>query len=320
MPSHIFVQLGMWREAANSNDQGWAASVDYVKRKQLPPALRDYHNLHWLIYAALQEGRYAKAGTFVEEFVRMRANNELASYSARYINSALAAYIIETRSWSRAESLFGARPDPAVSNSPAGRGVELCGAPPVLAAKAAPAKKGAVARSSTTTDTPAFLRAFSVAMAGRPLPGAAGAGDASNSPRFAKVHELQLTGLVRANAGDFPAAIAALREAAEMEGRTSRPPGPPVEKPAHELLGEMLLRARDPQGATAQFKIALERHPNRALSLLGCARAEAAAGEKTAARDTYAKLLAIWQNADPDLPELHEARNYVNASKAVALR
>jgi tetratricopeptide (TPR) repeat protein len=138
-------------------------------------------------------------------------------------------------------------------------------------------------------------------------------------PRFPKLRELQLTGLARANAGDFPAALAALREAAAIEAKTSRPPGPPVEKPAHELLGEILLRAGDPQDAMAQFKIALERHPNRALSLLGRARAEAAAGEKTAARDTYAKLLEIWQQADADLPELREARNYVNASKAVAI-
>jgi predicted Zn-dependent protease len=84
-----------------------------------------------------------------------------------------------------------------------------------------------------------------------------------------------------------------------------------VEKPAHELLGEVLLQAGKPADAVAEFKIALERHPNRALSLIGLARAEAAAGKKTAAHATYTRLLAIWQQADADLPELREAREYV---------
>jgi tetratricopeptide (TPR) repeat protein len=135
-----------------------------------------------------------------------------------------------------------------------------------------------------------------------------------------KLHELQLTGMARAHAGDFPAALAALREAAAIEGKTSRPPGPPVEKPAHELLGEVLLRAGESKGAIAQFKVALDRHPNRALSLLGLARAEAAAGEKTAARLTYAKLMDIWQQADADLPELREAREYIASGQALASR
>src|SRR3989441_1529756 len=33
MPAHIFLQLGMWPEAAASNEAGWAASVAWVKRQ-----------------------------------------------------------------------------------------------------------------------------------------------------------------------------------------------------------------------------------------------------------------------------------------------
>jgi predicted Zn-dependent protease len=93
-----------------------------------------------------------------------------------------------------------------------------------------------------------------------------------------------------------------------------------VEKPAHELLGEVLLRAGKAKDAIAEFKISLQRHPSRALSMLGLARAEAAAGEPTAAHGVYMKLLDIWQHADPDLPELQEARGFVNRNKAVVRR
>ncbi|MGH9859623.1 MAG: hypothetical protein ACRD5F_06325, partial [Candidatus Acidiferrales bacterium] len=48
MPSHIFIQLGMWPEAAESNESAWQASVDWVNEKKLAATLRDFHSLHWL--------------------------------------------------------------------------------------------------------------------------------------------------------------------------------------------------------------------------------------------------------------------------------
>lgn len=322
MPSHIFVQLGMWRDAASSNDLGWAASVDYVKRKNLTPTLRDYHNLHWLIYAALQEGKYAKATEFVEAFVRMRSNQELASYSGRYIHSALAAYLIETRRWEQADALFasagsvetGSTNVRAIVRAGRAREVELCGAAP-LPASTAPAATTKSAPSSGA-DTPVFLRAYAAAASGGVSPVGRDGKLVAGAPAFSKRQQLQLTGLAQAQAGNFPAALSALREAAALEAKTSRPPGPPVEKPAHELLGEVLLRSGNAREAIAQFKIALERHPNRALSLLGQARAEAAAGQTSAAQVTYAKLLEFWKDADATLPELREARGFVAAKVA----
>ena len=44
MPAHIFVQLGMWPEAAKSNENGWATSKEWVDRKKLPKSNRDYHS------------------------------------------------------------------------------------------------------------------------------------------------------------------------------------------------------------------------------------------------------------------------------------
>src|SRR5687768_10380747 len=61
MPSHIFVQLGMWDGVASSNESAWEASDNWVKRKNLPLYLRDYHSLSWLLYAYTQQGRYQKA-------------------------------------------------------------------------------------------------------------------------------------------------------------------------------------------------------------------------------------------------------------------
>ena len=49
MPSHIFLQLGMWPEAAASNESAWEASDTWMKRKHLSPSVRAYDSLHWLL-------------------------------------------------------------------------------------------------------------------------------------------------------------------------------------------------------------------------------------------------------------------------------
>jgi hypothetical protein len=66
----------------------------------------------------------------------------------------------------------------------------------------------------------------------------------------------------------------------------------------------------------AQFKEALERHPNRALALLGLARSKVAINDTIAAAATYARLLEVWREADAGLPELHEARAFLAANRS----
>jgi hypothetical protein len=61
MPSHIFLQLGMWVEAVASNQASWAASERWVQQHNLPISQRDYHSIHWLLYSLLQQGRYHDA-------------------------------------------------------------------------------------------------------------------------------------------------------------------------------------------------------------------------------------------------------------------
>ena len=61
MPAHIFLQLGLWDDAAASDQASFLASDAWVKRKGLPIGMRDYHSLSWLLYESLQQGRFQKA-------------------------------------------------------------------------------------------------------------------------------------------------------------------------------------------------------------------------------------------------------------------
>ena len=88
--------------------------------------------------------------------------------------------------------------------------------------------------------------------------------------------------------------------------------GPPdFFKQSHELFGEILLQAGRPKEAAEQFAVSLQRQPNRARSLLGRARAAAAAKDDASAASAYRELLRHWQRADSSLAELREARSYV---------
>ena len=51
MPSHIFVQLGMWDDVVRSNVNAYAAAVAINTRLKLPEGGEDFHTLSWLAYA-----------------------------------------------------------------------------------------------------------------------------------------------------------------------------------------------------------------------------------------------------------------------------
>src|SRR5205814_9880703 len=59
MPSHIFLQLGMWDEAARSNEAAYALSKEWKQP--------DLHSLSWLEYIYLQQHRAADAKRLLSE-------------------------------------------------------------------------------------------------------------------------------------------------------------------------------------------------------------------------------------------------------------
>lgn len=323
MPSHIFLQLGMWPEAATSNESAWAVSDEWVKRKSLPLGRRDYHSLHWLLYVYLQEGRQKEAEGLLEV---MRQSIRDAGGEAKlgrpvYADMA-AAFIVETGRWDLAEKLFAA---PAASGAAAAQ--EKGGGPATAAAShCAPGAAYAPAASSNLPSRnsvlTAYIKGLSAAMAGRPqvessvselrgLRQRLAAGGETYRAVEAEIMELEVTAAGLAAKGSYDEAVAQMRKATALEEEMSPPSGPPdLIKPSNELLGEILLRAGRPQEAAQEFKTSLLRQPNRARSLLGSARAERDMKSPDAAR-AYASFWQAWSQADPQLSELREAIEYV---------
>lgn len=68
MPSHIYVLLGMWQEAADANIEAWAVDDVYVKKEGIFNYYTGYriHNLHFISYAGMFAGSYVFMAAFLE--------------------------------------------------------------------------------------------------------------------------------------------------------------------------------------------------------------------------------------------------------------
>jgi tetratricopeptide (TPR) repeat protein len=302
MPSHIFLQLGMWPEAAASNEAAWQSSDAWMKRKNLSVSVRDYHSLHWLLYVYLQQGRYNDAEKLLNLMKKVMSestyDNKLRPgyYENNYANMA-AVFVVETERWDLANEVFPLNktadaPDKMATSGSHGSH----GSSPVENA-------GATLRSSNASRTlPLFIRALSAAYRGSNDLGSNASG----------INELEVAALSASMKKDHSQAVELMRKATALEEQMSPPSGPPhLIKPTHELFGEILLRAGKPADAAEQFKVALQRQPNRARSLLGAARAAAQTGNQSGALTAYTKLIEQWKQADANLLELREARDYV---------
>ena len=301
MPAHIFLQLGMWPEAAASNESAWAVSDAWVKRKGLALSARDYHSLHWLAYVYLQQGRFSKA----QELLPMNRKDGVG----RYNEDMTAAFVVETERWDLAAKFFSSDAEPASG--------EMAGHAAHNAPSATPA------RGQRNQSLPSFIRGLAAAKTG--LPEAARfiaelqaarkqiseKGDAY-AAKSAEIKELEVSAAAAASKQNYTEAVEMMKRATGLEEEMSPPSGPPsLIKPSHELFGEILLSANRPKEAAEQFGIALLRQPNRARSLLGVARASAKNGDTKAALEAYSKLARQWNQADPNLPELREAQDYL---------
>jgi tetratricopeptide (TPR) repeat protein len=114
--------------------------------------------------------------------------------------------------------------------------------------------------------------------------------------------------------GDADNAVVKLKEAAAMEDAIddlSQPPYPVI--PANELLGNLLLELNRSAEAATYFRKALKRTPNRPKAIFGLARAAQALGDDQTAAKRYEEFLTLWKTADPDLPELTQAKEFLRS-------
>lgn len=291
MPTHIFIQHGMWDEVAHQNVRAFNVGRDLYEPGDSPGDMA--HSGDWSQYGFLQLGDYAGARE------RIRLFEELAAATPNprlkgVIVLTKARYIIESEEWKVQPVEESASTETILANGmSAVRTGDMATAGKMLAmlesnAAAAP---GAAASANPHADHgPA--PAGAPATAGKP---AAPMGN-SDAGKGTRIMHKELAALVAEAKGQKDQAIALLEDAVRIE-ESMRPPNGAADpvKPSHEMLGEVLLRAGKPAEAAAAFDACLLRMPNRARSLHGSATAYAAAGNEKVAAERRSTLQSFWK-------------------------
>lgn len=263
MPSHIFLQLGMWKEVIASNIDAYNAAVSLNRRMNLPEGREDFHTLSWLAYGNLMLGDIEAAeANLADARAALDRNPQNARVEDGYLNMR-ARHLLESNAMYPVEL-------PA-KDTTAGMHANWVAAVGILAAKA----------GDVETASRAIERISQLGSA------AAAAGDAYEVSRLSVLRG-EVDALLHLSIDEVDAAISAARKAAETEKTLGAPSGPPDPiKPAWELYGEILLMANRPADAMIAFEESLEWIPQRTPSLLGLARAAADAGDTATAVANY---------------------------------
>jgi tetratricopeptide (TPR) repeat protein len=257
MPSHIFVQLGMWDDVVASNIAAYKAAVDLAEKKNLPRGREDFHTLSWLQYAYLQQGHVAEAEKALAT-AKAVADTDASPRVRDGYAAMKARQIVETGKWEKI-----ALPAAAVRDGGA-PGYDGSAAY-VLAAGLGAAKLGDLDTAAVAVDRLKAMRTQ------------AESGSNAYRAKPIAIMEKEVAAALAMAKKDAGGAEQLLKEATAIELTLDAPSGPPEPiKPSFELYGELLVDQGRLKDAAAQFEQALARMPNRRASTQGIEKTRAA--------------------------------------------
>jgi len=288
MPSHIFARVGDWQDDINSNLASVAATRK-TAAMHMGGEGHQFHAMDFLVYAYLQCGREADAMAIIEEVKKMPPMRDMYGMCFDPRTFALskypATYYVELHKWPEAAAL-----KPVEGASEGDRALTY------------------------------WARAIGAARSGNP------AQAKQDVKEMEKLHQELVTkkknfvaefvedGRQEAQAwvlhaeGKNDEALATLRKLADKEDRLGEES---TGIPAREMLADMLLDAKQPSEALAEYQTDLKMSPNRFDGLYGAAEAAEQAGKQSIASQYYGDLVKVCAGGSSDRPELSRAKGLV---------
>jgi tetratricopeptide (TPR) repeat protein len=286
MPSHIFTRVGYWKESISSNTESVRAA------KASKEAHDQLHAMDYLVYAYLQTGQDAKAQTVVDEMRGVSGFTETFIAGPYALAASPARYAIERGDWSAAAQL-AVRPTPLANVEAMTHFGRAIGAARLGEPEAAKAEMAKIAE----------LREKLLA---------------AKDVYWAEQVDIQwqvASAWALYAEGKYEDALKAMSAAADAEDKTEKHPVTPgVPTPARELYGTMLLERGMAKEALAAFEATLKKEPNRLGATLGAGAASEKLADSAKARQYYAAVVALTENADPVRPQIAQARAFVERS------
>ena len=264
MPSHIFVQLGMWDDVVKSNTVAYKAAADLNARMKLAEGREDFHTLGWLGYGNLMLGKFDDAKKNLE-IAKTAADRNPTNAGVRngYLGMR-ARVILETGQWEKIA--LEAPPAPGAANEHAN-----------MPGMAMPQYGGNNVWTFIAGYSAAKMGDYTTADAAEAQLKSAREKLEATNPYGAKpiaIMEKQVGAVSRFARGQKDEALKLAKEAMDIELTLAAPSGPPDPiKPAPELYGELLLEAGRNAEARAVLELSLQRTPNRTPSVKAMQRA-----------------------------------------------
>ena len=292
MPSHIFARVGLWQDDIKSNVASVAAT-----RKTAAMGMggegHQFHAMDFLFYAYLQSGREADARALMDEVKAMPEMHDMYGvgfdpHLATEANFA-ALYPLEMRDWATAAALTPVAV-PGTAEESTGYWARAIGAAhlhqPEEVRKDVRAIE-AIHQKFVSEKKKDYIEATE--------------NDLTQAQAWLAFAE-----------GKYDDAVEILRPMADKEDALG---DEPQGIPTREMIADILLEAKRPQQALAEYQTDLKFNPNRFNGLYGAARAAEAAGRHSEAAEYYALLLKDCDGSGSTRPELSRARELVASSK-----
>jgi tetratricopeptide (TPR) repeat protein len=243
MPSHIFVQLGMWQDVRTSNTAAYASALGVVQRLHVPEGREDFHTLSWLQYANLMLGNFDEAAqNLAAAHAALQRNPGNNAIRQGYLNM-WARQVLETQQWAN------------LPLSPEGR---------------KPTAPWLFIVGFSAAHKQNFDLAKQAAHALSDMDEAAKKDESLYSATPILIMQKEVDAEIEMQQGHPDAAIALAKQASTLELTLHAPSGPPEPiKPAPEYYAEILARTGQKSLAASAFQQELTRTPNRTPSVAG---------------------------------------------------
>jgi predicted Zn-dependent protease len=286
MPAHIYIRVGRYNDAIESNKHAVHADETYIageKPSGIYPIGYYPHNYHFLSLAAMMAGRSADAIRAARD-LRERVSLDVAR-QVPALEPLVAYHTLMLATFGRWDDVLREPLPPADLRLTSGlahyaRGVALAAMKDWPAAQAALDSVTKIARGTTPADRTAM---------------SAGAGDNRTIMEIA-MHALMAEIAYRRE--QYQEAASHFQVAARLEDGFNYTEPPQWHHPIRHSLGDALLRAGRAADAEGIYREALRRFPENGWALHGLAASLRAQRKTAEAEAVDARLARAWRDAD----------------------
>jgi tetratricopeptide (TPR) repeat protein len=288
MPAHIYLRVGRYHDASVVNQKAAAADEAYLAQTHeqgLYPAAYYPHNIHFLWYASMMEGRSVLALQTAKKLMTVVSQDQVRAF--RGMEQALPVALFTQVQFEQWNDILS-QPEP-LAEFPYYRAMWHYARGVAFAAKGrldlAMQEKLRLGRLETDPEVKQFEKATP------PLP----------AEQLIQVARHVLTGQIAKRRGRVDEMVQEFQAAVQVQDGLPYMEPPYWYYSVRQSLGSSLLQAGRAKDAERIFREDLERHPHNGWALFGIVQSLRAQGAATQAEQAQRDFDAMWAHADYQL-------------------